>query len=219
MTSVTEDRDKIAAAAQRNVQSLRKREPARVLYTSFDNEYEVRQRFRKRIDRDILGTHPDMHAVRPLELAENILAAPTDPDVRRFKMSNNTIKKLVIEPKGVLQLVVDLGFREKVEDFVPYYVFRGDNVNELRVGASMIKEALVRERKKLEDEKLKHEREEAERKAHEEKIHKNFLDDRLSVAARAQRERHSGYQVKGIPRPKGLSNGSNIATLQGKAAD
>lgn len=58
----------------------------------------------------------------------------------------------------------------QVEDFVPYYVFRGDNVNELRVGASMIKEALVRERKKLEDEKHKHEREEAERKAHEEKV-------------------------------------------------
>lgn len=53
---------------------------------------------------------------------------------------------------------------------MPYYVFKGDNVNELRVGASMIKEALVRERKKLEDEKLKHEREEAERKAHEEKV-------------------------------------------------
>lgn len=43
-----------------------------------------------------------------LKLAENILAAPTDPDVRRFKMSNNTIKKLIIEPKGVLQLVVDV---------------------------------------------------------------------------------------------------------------
>ncbi|OJT03756.1 hypothetical protein TRAPUB_5578 [Trametes pubescens] len=216
MASVVADRAKIAAAAQRNVQTLRKREPARVLYISFDNEYEVRQRFRKRIDRDILGTHSDKHAVRSLEtvlkLAENILAAPTDPGVRRFKVSNNTIKKLVIEPKGVLQLVVD------VEDFVPYYVFRGNNVNELRIGASMIKEALVRERKQLEDEKLKHEREEAERKAHEEKIHKNFMDDRLSVAARAQRERHSGY-VKGILRPKGLSNGTNIVTLHGKAAD
>ncbi|KAI0638194.1 hypothetical protein C8Q77DRAFT_416776 [Trametes polyzona] len=208
---------KIAAAAERSVQSLKKQDPSRVLYTAFDGEYDVRQRFRKRIDRDVLESNrsPAL-AIRSLEivlkLAENILEHPTEPRYRRFKISNEKIKKLVVEPKGVLQLVVDLGFREQVVDFEPCYVFRDKNTNELPVGASMIKEALARERKKVEEENAKRAREEEERKAHEEKIHLQFLDDRQSVAARAQRERHTGYaEVKGTPRRKG-----NIATLHDK---
>ncbi|KAI0832428.1 hypothetical protein BC628DRAFT_1499247 [Trametes gibbosa] len=212
------DRSKIAAAAQRNVQLMRKTDPAQVLYTPFDGEYELRQRLRKRIDRDVLAVNALKVALQSLQLvaklAENILANPSNPAFRRVKMHNERIKRLVVEPKGVLQLLIDIGFREKVEEFVPCYVFKRQSLNELRVGASMIKEAITREAKKQEDKELKKAREEMELTARMEKIHLQFLDDRLSVAARAQRERHAGYQdMSNMPRRKKPLNGSNIATL------
>ncbi|KAH9853465.1 hypothetical protein C2E23DRAFT_105863 [Lenzites betulinus] len=215
----TVDRSKIAAAAEQNVRRMRKNEPARLLYTAFDGEYELRQRFRKRIDREVLELNAPKLALQSLQvvakLAENILADPNNLTFRKVKMDNVRIKKLVVEPKGAVQLLVDMGFREQVEDFVPHYVFRKKNMNELRIGASMIKEAIAREAKRQEDEELKNAREAAELAAHMEKIHLQFMDDRLSVAARAQRERHSGYQEKGIPRREGPGDGSNIVTLRG----
>ncbi|KAI0650737.1 hypothetical protein C8Q79DRAFT_944984 [Trametes meyenii] len=119
---------------------------------------------------------------------------------------------------GVLQLVVDLGFREKTEDFVTYYVFSGSKSanNRLRVGTSMIKEAIEFERQKLEDEERRLAQEESERKAHMQKIHLQIYDDRLSVAARAQRERHSGYKEMGIPGRKSTPAKGKIATLHGE---
>lgn len=62
------DRSKIAAAAEQNVQRMRKNEPARLLYTAFDGEYELRQRFRKRIDREVLELNAPKLALQSLQV-------------------------------------------------------------------------------------------------------------------------------------------------------
>ncbi|KAI0352951.1 hypothetical protein OH77DRAFT_749030 [Trametes cingulata] len=201
------DRAKLAAAAQRSIQHLRLTDPSRVLYTDFDHEHDDRQRFRKRIDRDIIAANPPKVALQSLrvvlKLAENILAEPTNERFRRFKITNDTVRKSIMEPKGVLQLVVDLGFREKAENYDSYYVFNGQHVNLLRIGASIIKEALARESLR-EDEAVKLAREQAEREEAWERARLRIKDDRRSVAARTQRERHLGYE-KGVLPPRGSS--------------
>ncbi|KAI0771635.1 hypothetical protein BD413DRAFT_59030 [Trametes elegans] len=215
------DRAKIAAAAQRNVQALRKTDASRVLYTPYDDEHEVRLRFRRLIDYGILeGNKPEL-ALESLQtvlrLAERILEHPSEERFRRINTRNERSRRLIMQPKGVLQLMVNLGFREKTIDFETCYVFSQKNTNELRVGASMIKEVLARERGKFESEEEKQERQLAERRAHEEQIMLHFLDDRKSVAARAQRERHSGVQAsKGIPaRKPGTPRKADIVTIYG----
>ncbi|KAI0660975.1 hypothetical protein C8Q70DRAFT_1052795 [Cubamyces menziesii] len=211
------DRAKVAAAAQRNVDALRKADPAQVLYTPFDSEWSIRQAFRRRIYRDIFESDSGNQQIAlqslqtVLKLTENLLAKPEEPAYRKFRRHNGHIKRLVIEPKGVLQLVVDLGWREKIIDFESCYVFTGKNYNNLRVGASVIKEILHKERIKQHDMDEARSREAAERISTQEKerLRLQFLDDRLSVAARAQRERRTGVEVdvKSIPARKGEQQG------------
>ena len=126
------DRAKVAAAAQRNVDALRKADPAQVLYTPFDSEWSIRQAFRRRIYRDIFESDSGNQQIAlqslqvrffnldlctaiylcvaktVLKLTENLLAKPEEPAYRKFRRHNGHIKRLVIEPKGVLQLVVDV---------------------------------------------------------------------------------------------------------------
>ncbi|KAI0375645.1 hypothetical protein BV20DRAFT_7359 [Pilatotrama ljubarskyi] len=196
------DRAKLAAAAQRNLQHLRQTDPSRLLYTDFDPEHDDRQRFRKRIDRDIIAANSLGVALQSLrtvlKLAENILAEPTNERFRRFRITNDTVRRSIMEPRGVLQLVVDLGFREKAENYNPCYVFNAKAMNQLRIGASMIKEALARESLR-EDESEKIAREHAERQEAWQRARLQIQDDRKSVAARAQRERRSAYQKGALP--------------------
>ncbi|KAI9063238.1 hypothetical protein FKP32DRAFT_1592694 [Trametes sanguinea] len=184
------DRDRIAAVTARRVHTLRAEEPTRLLYTNHDSEWTVRQEFRKRIDRDILATNSPKEAIESLEavlsLAENILTQPDAPKFRRFRVRNERIKRVIVQPKGVLQLVVDLGFREKTEDLETYYAFSGRRTNELRIGALIIKEVLERERKAQEEEETRRAREEEEKQAHLVKQRQLFLDDRCKQNARAR---------------------------------
>ncbi|KAI0723312.1 hypothetical protein C8Q76DRAFT_794269 [Earliella scabrosa] len=213
------NRDAVAAATARRLASTRKAKPSQTLYMPFDEEHDLRQAFRKRIDRDILGGNSPKSAIESLktvlQLAQNILAHPEEDKYRRFRINNERIKRTVMEPKGVLQLVNELGFRSKAEDYESYYVYSAKTHNTLRVGSSVIEEILEREVQKYEEELRRQEREAEERKAHEEKLHQHFLDDRKSVNARVQRERHEPH-VKGIPaRRKGGSstNAEHVATL------
>ncbi|KAH9899862.1 hypothetical protein C8Q73DRAFT_337610 [Cubamyces lactineus] len=220
------DRAKIAAAAQRKVDALRQADPARLLYTPFDSEWQIRQAFRKRIYRDIIepnSGNPQL-ALQSLQtvlkLAENLLAEPEEPTFRKFRRHNGHIKRLVVEPKGVLQLVIDLGWRDKTIDFETWYVFTGKNYHNLRVGASVIKEILRNVQTQQQEENDARSREEAERKSSEEKerLRVQFLDDRLSVAARAQRERRTGVKVdvKSISARKPTPTEARIMTIHGE---
>ncbi|KAI0335475.1 hypothetical protein GY45DRAFT_1333495 [Cubamyces sp. BRFM 1775] len=167
------DRAKVAAAAQRNVDALRKAEPAQVLYTPFDADWQARQAFRRRIYHDIIEANSGSPQLAlqslqtVLKLAENLLAEPEEPKYRKFRRHNGHIKRLVVDPMGVLQLVVDLGWRDKTIDFETWYVFTGKNYHNLRVGASVIKEVLRNERARQDVARC---REGTERISNEEKV-------------------------------------------------
>ena len=41
-----------------------------------------------------------------LKLAENIIAHPEDPKYQKFKPTNTTINRLLVEPRGTLEYAV-----------------------------------------------------------------------------------------------------------------
>ncbi len=41
-----------------------------------------------------------------LKLAENVIAHPEDPKYQKFKPTNTTIKRLLVEPRGTLEYAV-----------------------------------------------------------------------------------------------------------------
>ncbi|CDO75593.1 hypothetical protein BN946_scf184858.g33 [Trametes cinnabarina] len=216
------DRAEIAAAAARRVQALRTNDPARVLYTVHDSEWEARQQFRKMIDRGILATSSLKSAVQSLEavlrLAKNILTQPDVPKFRKFNVRNEHARRLIVEPKGVLELVVELGFREiqltsgcQTEDLETYYVFSGRRMNELRIGAAIIEE--IFERRMCEEEEARQAKQEEEKKAHLLKQRQLFLDDRRNQIARG-RERVQTDVPPSLPRRRPAPKGAKIMTLQ-----
>ncbi|RDX55622.1 hypothetical protein OH76DRAFT_1397015 [Lentinus brumalis] len=144
----------------------------------------------------------------------NILAHPEEEKYRRFKINNDHIKSKIVEPKGSMELVMDLGFHIKAENFESYVLFTGKRYHELRVGSSIMEEILEREIKKQEEEETRRQREKVELEAYKQKLHDQFLDDRQSVSARLQRERHLPPE-KGIPARKGGPKKANIATIHG----
>ncbi|KAI0774281.1 hypothetical protein C8Q74DRAFT_822727 [Fomes fomentarius] len=210
-------REDIAAAVTWRMANMRVTAPSQTLYMEFDEEHDLRQAFRRRIDREILEGNRSAVAIESLKvvlrLARNILGDPENPKYRRFRINNERIKRTVMSPKGVLQLVTD------AENYDSYYVYTAKTHNSLRIGSSMIEEILEREVKKYEDEERRQEREKAEHEAHEAKLHLQFIDDRKSVNARVQRERHEP-RLKGIPaRRKGPVKPGNIVTLHDKRQD
>ncbi|RPD67157.1 hypothetical protein L226DRAFT_129438 [Lentinus tigrinus ALCF2SS1-7] len=209
------DRATIGLAAQLRAMSLRNKQ---ILYMPFDEEWSLRQDFRRRIDREIIQGNKPKVAIGSLKmvlrLARNILANPEEDKYRRFKITNCHIKSTIMEPKGVLELMMDLGFRIKAENFESICVYSSKTYNELRVGSSIIEEILEREVKKQEDEERRQERVKAEAEAHKQKLQAQFLDDRQSVHARCQRERHLP-PLKGIPARKGGPRKAEIATIHG----
>ncbi|KAI0719547.1 hypothetical protein C8T65DRAFT_635725 [Cerioporus squamosus] len=215
-TSQAVDRAAVALAAQMRVMSLRKK--PQILHKSFDEEWDLRQDFRRRIDHDILEANSPKVAFESLKtvlrLAHNILANPGEKKYRRFKITNDHIKSKIVEPKGVMQLIMDLGFRIKAENFESFAVYSGKTYDQLRVGSAIIEEVLLREVQKQEEEETRREREKVELEAHKQKLHDQFLDDRLSVNARLQRERHLPPE-KGIPARKGGPKKANVVTVHG----
>ncbi|TBU49542.1 hypothetical protein BD309DRAFT_947091 [Dichomitus squalens] len=212
----TVDRKALLEAAEKRNKALRDKTPSQVLYMPHDEEHRSRQDFRKRVDYIITANKPPQafeSLKTVLQISRNILRKPEELRFRKFKLNNNKIKSLIVEPKGVLELVVDLGFREKAENFESYYVYSARTHNGLRVGASMIEEILEREMKKYEEEEKRKEREQQEEEELVEKLYNQILDDRKSVATRVQRERETGAYEKGIPaRKRGLKK-ANIVTL------
>lgn len=117
-----------------------------------------------------------------------------------------------------LIIFFQLGFRPEVENFQPYYRFHDRYLNDLRIGAAVIKEMMQVEGEKQEREEHKREAIKAEEAARVEKVRpspslghgissvmgsgadlghdflstiqakKAFLDDRKSTMMRAQRE-------------------------------
>ncbi|KAH7887711.1 hypothetical protein F5I97DRAFT_2057369 [Phlebopus sp. FC_14] len=162
-------------------------------------ELEQRQKFRRLIDPGIFRPNSKDKAMASLRtlltIAENLLRDPDNPIYQQFKPTNDKIQRCLVEPKGALEYAIALGFRPNVKDFQPYYVFDPRKMTDLRIGATILKEAIDLETQKQE----RSERSKIEAKAVAAAAAQNasilqcvklaFLDDRKSKMLRDQRER------------------------------
>jgi hypothetical protein len=94
-----------------------------------------------------------------------------------------------VDPKGALEYAVAMGFRPEVDRFQPYYTFNDKHVLDLRIGASILREALQTVGKE-EDEGLKVKIAKAEEEIRIKRAKEAFLEDRKAQALRAERERN-----------------------------
>ncbi|KAI0771636.1 hypothetical protein BD413DRAFT_445850, partial [Trametes elegans] len=187
------DHDAVAAAIQRRIEAERAQAAAAGQGASFDGKHEKRQEFRRLIDPGILRPNPRPLALEALQtllkLAQNIIDHPDEAKYQRFKPTNATIKRLLVDPRGTLEYAVALGFRPEVENFQPFYIFNMRHMDDLKIGAAMIKEALDRE---LVKEERDHRRRADEKAAHEAavaQVKQAFYDDRKGRAVVDERER------------------------------
>ncbi|KAG6378948.1 hypothetical protein JVT61DRAFT_13234 [Boletus reticuloceps] len=116
-------------------------------------------------------------------MAENILREPDNPKYQTFKHENDTIKRRLIQPKGALEYAL------AVTGFQSHYVFNASKMDDLRVGAAILKETLDREMEKEGRSQRTTEEQKAAIAAAAQNVKLAFLDDRQSKAMRDARER------------------------------
>ncbi|OSD04259.1 hypothetical protein PYCCODRAFT_1433642 [Trametes coccinea BRFM310] len=190
------DHDAVAAAIERRLQAEREKAAADAAArgSAFDiRNHEKRQEFRRMIDPGILRPNPRPLALEALQtllkLAQNIIDHPDEAKYQRFKPTNPNIKRLLVEPRGTLEYAVALGFNPHIENFQPFYVFNTRRMEDLKIGAAMIKEALDRELVKEDREQRRSAEEKAAHEAAVAKVKQAFYDDRKGRALIDERER------------------------------
>ncbi|EIW61950.1 uncharacterized protein TRAVEDRAFT_163609 [Trametes versicolor FP-101664 SS1] len=187
------DHDAVAAAIERRMQAERDRAAAAAQPSTFDGKHEKRQEFRRMIDPGILRPNPRPLALESLQtllkLAQNIVDHPDEVKYQRFKPTNATIKRVLVDPRGTLEYAVALGFHPEVENFQPFYIFKKRHMEDLQIGAAMIKEALDRELVKEGRDQRRRAEEKAAHEAAVAKVKQAFYDDRKGRAITDERER------------------------------
>jgi hypothetical protein len=198
-TSGTDDRvreSSVNLTAAAEAAARRAREPpakAPNEKEQYAQEHEARQKFRRLIDPGIVRPNSKEVATLALQtlskLAENLLREPENPKYQSFKPTNDAIKKRLVEPAGALEYAIAMGFRARVADFQPYYTFEPHFMDQLRIGAAILREAVAVETAKTE----RIARARAEEKAAAESVKRNvalaYADDRKSQELRNERER------------------------------
>jgi hypothetical protein len=176
------------AAAKRHVNS-----DVGTSTAQLEQEHEKRQHFRRLIDPGIFRPNSKpvaMDALKTLSMiAENILREPDNPKYHTFKSENDGIKRKLIQPKGALEYAIALGFRPQVTEFQLYYVFHVTKMDDVRVGAVILKEVLDRETEKEERERRNMVEQKAAVAAAAQNVKLAFLDDRRRKMMHDKRER------------------------------
>ncbi|THH06791.1 hypothetical protein EW145_g3841 [Phellinidium pouzarii] len=113
---------------------------------------ELKRSFRRLIDPGIMRPNKKEDALASLKtlvaLSDNLLREPDNPKYQQFKLTNNVIKKRLVDVKGAIEYAVDLGFHLKVEDLQPTYIFNNRHLEDLQIGNEILKETLDREMEK-----------------------------------------------------------------------
>jgi len=132
----------LAAAAERRVSDVtRQKTTAQVA-----SEYEKRQKFRRMIDPGIMRPNAEAQAHRSLKtllkIAENLFRDPDNEMYQKIKTTNSTIKRDLIDPKGTVEYLREMGFYPQVDNFQPYYIFNPRSLEDLQLGATILRDYL-----------------------------------------------------------------------------
>ncbi|KAJ7700129.1 hypothetical protein B0H17DRAFT_901028, partial [Mycena rosella] len=134
----------LAAAAERRLRQHQGPSPSELQFSGA--EHDLRQKFRRLIDPGILRPNAKEQALASLKtlllISENLLREPTNVKYQRFKPTNGLIKRNIIDPKGTVEYARELGFYPEVQDFQPYYTFNPRRMDNLRIGADMLRDAI-----------------------------------------------------------------------------
>ncbi|KAJ7283621.1 hypothetical protein C8J57DRAFT_1293078 [Mycena rebaudengoi] len=183
--------DDIAAAAERRLQQSRQTPSSEIQFSG--PEHELRQKFRRLIDPGILRPNAEQQAVNSLKtlltISENLLREPDNPKFRSFKPTNTIVKKNLIDPKGTVEYARELGFYPDVQNFQPFYTFNPRRMDNLRIGAEILREAVNLGSEKEERAARSKKEEKAAADAVAEKIRLAFEDDRKRKLLRDQMEK------------------------------
>ncbi|KAF9652227.1 hypothetical protein BDM02DRAFT_3061714, partial [Thelephora ganbajun] len=156
-------------------------------------DHNRRQEFRRLVDPGISRLNSrevTYEAIKTLlMLSGNIIDHPEEEKYHRFKPTNATIRRKIVDPKGTLEYAVELGFRPEVIDFQPYYIFHKTHWNDLLIGHAVLKEFEEREAEREQRLAKAKAEEKAAIEAQKEKTRLAFLDDRKSKIQLDERER------------------------------
>lgn len=122
-------------------------------------------------------------------IAENLIREPENPKFQQFKPTNNVIKRDLVDSKGALEFAIELGFRPEVHNFQPYYTFHRKHMEDLQMGASILKEYIALESQKQDRALTAKKNEKAAHDAAAERVKLAFMDDRKTKEQRDEIER------------------------------
>lgn len=124
-----------------------------------------------------------------LTISENLLREPDNPKFQQFKPTNSIIKRDLVDPKGTLEYAIELGFRPEVKNFQPFYTFNPRRVEDLRLGAAILKEFVDLENEKAERASRSKVDQKAVVEAITNQVKLAFMDDRKTKMLRDEREK------------------------------
>lgn len=171
----------------------------------FVQERDTRQKFRRLIDPGIIRPNSKEAAALALQtlskIADNLLREPENTKYQSFKPTNDAIKKRLVEPAGALEYAIAMGFRAKVIDFQPYYVFQPQFMDQLRIGAAILHETVAVHTEKNERMARARAEEKAAAEAAKRNIALAYADDRKTQELRSEREREARAAKAGVNPP------------------
>ncbi|KAF9075770.1 hypothetical protein BDP27DRAFT_1211500, partial [Rhodocollybia butyracea] len=184
----------LAEAVQRRISA---QEPRKISPAEEAAEHARRQKFRRLIDPGILRPNPENQALESLKilykLSDNLLREPDNPKFQRFKTTNAQIQKHVMEPKGTVEFLRELGFHPEVRHVIiePFFVFNPKRLSDLKLGSAMLKESLdIQEEKRARASVAKQTVQEARAEVLE-KVQLAFIEDRKSKMEADERDRQA----------------------------
>ncbi|KAH7100676.1 hypothetical protein BKA62DRAFT_706170 [Auriculariales sp. MPI-PUGE-AT-0066] len=191
------ERDSIADAIARRAPSTR------IQQSQYDSERDARQTFRRQIG---AINRSDARKARAcfdllLKICDNIIREPENTKFHSFKPTNTIIKRDLVEVKGGVEYAILLGFRANVRDFQPLYEWSPRHIDELRIGADMIREDLeLQDEKKFQSEAASVANKHAAKEAAD-KVKLQYEEDRRKKAERDRMEKERRIHAIASPLP------------------
>ncbi|KAF9485327.1 hypothetical protein BDN70DRAFT_765690, partial [Pholiota conissans] len=156
-------------------------------------EHERRQKFRRLVDPGIARPNPKDKAMSSLKtlltISENLLREPNNEKFQQFKPTNTVIKRELVDRKGALEFAIELGFKPEVKNFQPYYIFHKRHIEDLKIGAAILKDYIATETIKEERIARAKKNEKETHEAAMEKVKLAYMDDRKAKLLRDEIEK------------------------------